>query len=125
MGKLPTPEEVTTLLKEKIITNEEAREILFSSETKEDRDVKSLESEIKFLRELVDKLSQSRSKIVEVIKEVQVPYYHYSWYTPYTTWCGNGTITSSSGSLNLTATSDGNVYLSDGQNCSFTSIQTF
>mgnify|MGYP001618903016 CR=1 FL=1 len=86
----PSTESLRELVKDKILTNEEAREILFSSETEEDRDKKGLESEIKFLRELVDKLSSNKlSRVVEVIKEVYRPYEKYDWYRPYTVWCDN------------------------------------
>jgi len=88
LGKLPTVEELLNLLNAKLITEAEAKAILFSSETEEDRDKKSLESEIKFLRELIEKLSQDRTKVIEVIKEVYKPYYNYQWCRPYQIWCG-------------------------------------
>ena len=99
LGKLPTPEEVSKLVNDKIITHEEAREILFKSE--EDRDKSSLEEEIKFLRELVEKLAKSRSQIVEVIREVQPIYYHSTWTQPYTYWCdGTSGINTTVGTTN-------------------------
>ena len=49
LNKLPTTEELRELVKDKIITNEEARDILFNFESEEDRDSESLKSEIKFL----------------------------------------------------------------------------
>lgn len=88
LSKLPTVDELTSLVSSKIITQEEAREILLTSETQEDRDKKSLETEIKFLRELVEKLS-NRSQIVEVIREIKPSYKTYPWYPPYITWCSN------------------------------------
>lgn len=100
LGKLPTTEELRELVKDKILTNEEAREILFSTETEDERDEKSWKAEIKFLRELVDKLSnQDRTRIVEVIREVERPYVRWSWYNPYSNWCS-----ASSGTLYLTTT---------------------
>jgi hypothetical protein len=42
LGKLPSPDEVRELVKDKIITQEEAREILFSQEDEIARDEKSL-----------------------------------------------------------------------------------
>ena len=42
LSKLPTPDEVRELVKDKIITQDEAREILFSQETDEERDKDSL-----------------------------------------------------------------------------------
>jgi hypothetical protein len=80
----PTTESLRQLVEDKILTKEEARQILFSSE--EDRDKKSLESEIKFLRELVEKLSNSKSQIVTIIKDIGLPYKRYDWYAPYATW---------------------------------------
>jgi len=130
LGKLPTALELAELVIEKIITKEEAREILFNQEDEVDRDKKSLESEIKFLRELAEKLSNSNStKIVEIIKRVEGPYYRYPWYSPYTTWCSNvGT------SAGVTYASSGNnsplQELSSGSGGSgvtnqFTSLKTF
>jgi hypothetical protein len=92
LGRLPSVEEITTLIDKKIITQEEAREILFNKKIEEERDVKSLEMEIKFLRDLVEKLSQNRSQIVEIIKEIKVPYYQYHWYQPYQLWCSSGNV---------------------------------
>lgn len=111
----PTPESLRDLVKDKILTHEEAREILLSSETKEDRDKKSLESEIKFLRELIEKLS-NRDRIVEVIKEVQVPYRRYEWHNPYITWCDS--------SLTL-AVSTNTFTAGDTGTQKFSSIKTF
>lgn len=126
LGKLPSVEELRQLVTDKIITQEEARDILFNTETEEERDKKSLESEIKFLRELVDKLSQ-RSKIVEVIREVEKPYYRWEWYKPYAQYCQNDTLPNGvtyndSGMVTLlNATSND----SNKMNCSFSSIKTF
>lgn len=106
LGKLPTSDEVRELVKDKIITQDEAREILFNQETEEDRDKKSLESEIKFLRELVEKLSNNPTRIIETIKEIKVPYYQYNWYHPYEVWCSSGT------SLLNTNSTGGTMYLS-------------
>ena len=107
----PTSASLQGLVANGLLTKEEARQILFSTRTEEDRDKKSLESEIKFLRELVEKLSQNRSQIVEVIKEIKVPYYQQPWYKPYYYWCDGGSITlgtttcSSDNLMNLNATS--------------------
>lgn len=88
LGKLPSPDEVALLKKEGIITKEEAHEILFSQETEEDRDSKSLKEEIKFLRQLVQSLSSSKL-IVENIYTYQKPYISQSWMQPYITYCSN------------------------------------
>ena len=121
LSKLPDSHEVITLIANKVITREEAREILFSNETEDDRDKESLKSEIKFLRELVEKLSQSNSKVVEIIREVERPWRSYPWYTPYQIWCSNVAGTNaaySSGITNLTVSN------ADSSN-TFTGITTF
>ena len=88
----PTADSLRELVRDKLLTNEEAREILFNETEETARDMKSLESEIKFLRELVEKLSNGRqSKIIEIIKTVHAPYYQQQWYQPYQTWCGEVT----------------------------------
>jgi hypothetical protein len=96
---------VVKLLSSGIITKEEAKDILFNVEEEGERDKKSLESEIKFLRELVEKLSNGKQiRIVETIREIKVPYYiNQPWYQPYQVWCGNysgwlGQLTTTTGS---------------------------
>ena|SRR3990167_2263783 len=129
LGKLPSPLEVSTLVNDKIITKEEAREILFKTETEEDRDAEGLKSEIKFLRELVDKMAKHSSiKITEVIRDVYRPYKIWPWYQPYYTWtCGVQNQDSSTGLL----TTIGNSTTTAGSNTvtlasnSFTDIKTF
>jgi hypothetical protein len=108
LGKLPTPEEVQGLVKDKIITTDEAREILFSTRTIEDRDKSSLEAEIKFLRGLVETLSTDKSQIIKYIT-IQEPKWNLQpFYEPYKLWCG-----SINSNLNNTV------------NCLFGDIQTF
>ena len=111
---LPTTDELRELVKDQILTKEEAREILFSQEDEEERDKKSLETEIRFLRDLVTKLSTNRTQIVETIKEVYVPYKRYPWYQPYEIWATGGVITTTAGGT-------GTMYLStDNSNSTFT-----
>ena len=86
LGNLPSVEELRDLVRDKIISQDESRQILFNLETVEDRDTKSLQSEIKFLRELVEKLSIGRSQIITTIKEIEVPYRKWDWYRPYGIW---------------------------------------
>lgn len=85
LSKLPTPDELRELVKDKIVTQEEAREILFSQEEVEERDKESLEAEIKFLRETIQQLA-SRDKIVETIRIIEKPYKTFEWYKPYAYW---------------------------------------
>ncbi len=148
LGKLPTPEQVSELVKADLITKEEAREILFNVETEETIEVEALKSEIKFLREIVDKLAE-KSKISDTIKVVEHHYQTYPWYNQYYYWStpaiavnqtsfGTGTITTPgtgiisqtttdlNAQLNCSAT--GSTNLGDYQNSqqiSFTDIQTF
>mgnify|MGYP001559140621 FL=1 len=74
----PSSESLRELVKDGILTKEEAREILFSQQEDTERDSESLKAEIKFLRELVEKLS-NRSQIIREVEIVKVPYYHSSW----------------------------------------------
>lgn len=88
---LPETHEIAHLVKEGILTKEEAREILISLETDDDRDKKSLQDEIKFLRQLVESLSSSRSKIIETIRYVEKPYINQQWWPNYQFYCANDT----------------------------------
>lgn len=136
LKNLPTVDEINSLLSAKVITHDEAREILFNSETEEDRDKKSLESEIKFLRDLVERLSQNKTQIVSIIQDIRTPYYYSQpWYEPYKVWCGN-TLTLTDGSSSSYTTSTANAIGISGTtamktlsgldaNCNFTSIKTF
>jgi hypothetical protein len=109
LSKLPTVEELQNLVDNKVITKEDQRGILFTTEEVEERDKKSLENEIKFLKELVDKLSNKNYQpIIETIKYIEKPIYNQPWFRPYEVWCGT--------------ISDNNI-----SNCisNFTSIKTF
>lgn len=133
LGKLPSPYEVQELVKDKIITQEEARDILFNTETDEERDKDSLKDEIKFLREVIENLSKNnKTQTVEVLKYVY-PSYNYPWVQPYAIWCGGtspnhyslGSVLSSNIAVNTT---DGSSILSAtnaNNDTAFTSVQTF
>ncbi len=90
LSRLPEPSEILDLVKGGLLTKEEGREIIVSLETEEDRSKKSLQDEIKFLRELVAKMSTNRSVIIETIREVQKPYKQYDWYQPYMYYASAG-----------------------------------
>ena len=107
----PTPKEVTDLLGAGILTKDEAREILFNLETDEDRDKKSLQDEITFLRKLVQNLSTNKQVIVETIREVQVPYKQSPWVQPYINWCS--TTANASNSITYTGGSSSNLLMND------------
>lgn len=125
LSELPTPSELTELVTAGILTKEEAREILISLETDEERDKKSLQGEIKFLRELVEKLSSNRR--ADIIREIQViekPYYRQPWFQPYYSYVnavGSATMTASTtagGSNNLIVSGTGS---SSGTNALYSS----
>jgi len=120
----PSTEALRGLVQDKVLTNEEAREILFSSVEEQERDIESYKSEIKFLRELVEKLSDSRSQIVTTIKEVEIPYKKYPWITPYVTWCESGSNTYTTGAGTNAFHSSTNT-LNNAINTLFKNIDTF
>jgi hypothetical protein len=137
----PTTTDVLELVNAGLITKEEAKDILFTQQTEEDRDKKSLQSEIKFLRELVERLS-NQTKTVEIIREIQKPYQQWGWYRPYEIWCGTtyvGTAsTTTNGTNTLTALSyngingtatNGTAYVTSppivGLNKATTDVQSF
>ena len=122
----PTSESLRELVKDSILTKEEAREILFSQETEKEVNEDQLKSEIKFLRELVDKLSNHNNvKIVEVIKEVEKPYRKYPWYEPYITWCGSNSSTSNNNGYNILDSSGKDSFTVNTLLNSFSSLTTF
>lgn len=106
LGKLPSPDEVALLLDKGVLTKDEAREILFSLETDEDRDKASLQEEIKFLRELVQRLSNNnRTEIIRQIEYIEMPYRKYGWYQPYHIYCSSDNSSTTTTGYTLTATS--------------------
>lgn len=133
LGKLPTSDEVIKLLNEKIITKEEAKEILFNVETESQRDIESYKQEVKFLKEVIEKLADKNS-IVQVVKEyipqyITQPFYqpYYYWTYPTTTWTTTSASLNTnggagSGTLYLNTTGAGASNLDNAINCSFTSI---
>ena len=121
----PSTESLRELVKDGLLTKDEAREILFSSREEDERDVESLQSEIKFLRDLVEKLSKSQTKTVEIIREIEKPYYSRPWYRPYEFWCSSGgglyATNFSTGASDTTLTVSG----TSGAGGAFSSIKTF
>lgn len=123
LSEKPSPENLRGLVADGILTKEEAKEFLFNEETEQERDVESFKSEIKFLRELVEKLSKNSPQIIETIRYIEKPYYRYPWWGYYATWCG--TTNSSSGMNTLTSTS-GTTYLANSNSGdTFSAISTF
>ena len=110
----PTSEMLRELVKDQILTKDEAREILFNLQEESERDNESLKQEIKFLRELVEKLSE-RQKVVEIIREIEKPYQPSPWWRPYQYWCGGTTLTNTSDTITLANATSSN----------FSDIKTF
>jgi len=135
LSKLPTVDELLKLVNDKVITQEEAKEILFNKETENERDIESYKQEIKFLKEVIEKLGD-RSTIVQVVKEyvphyINQPFYQPYWYwtAPSNTYCvTTGTTSCAAGSNALTnysslaSASGGNTCYATAQDCSFSSI---
>lgn len=85
LAKLPTPDELVSLVNAKLLTQEEAKEILLSHT--DERDTDSLKDEIKFLREIVEKLSNQET-IIQTIKSLPGRgYVTTPWYSHYDNWC--------------------------------------
>ena len=117
LSKLPTPQEVMELVNFKLITQDEAKDILFGEV--DERDEKSFKEEIEFLRGLVEKLSNnSETKIIEIIQERN---YTQPWYQPYQVW---STSYNYAGAIPLNGTMT-DVDLVRGDQSSFTTIQTY
>lgn len=126
LKSLPTTEELRDLVKDNIVTKDEARQILFSSESEDTRDKKSLESEIQFLRELVDKLSnQQPSTIIKYIETVKPAYKTWEWYEPYKFYCTSNTDTVKLFSVSNATSSQTLASADNAVNASFTNIKTF
>ena len=108
LGKLPTPDEVTRLVNDKIITKEEARDILFK--TDEILEVDSLKDEIKFLKDIIEKLSSSNyNNLSRYIIEYKPIYRESVWYPKYIGWTtciGNSSYTTTLGGGYSTAGSN-------------------
>lgn len=127
LANRPTSSEIIDLLNAGLLTKDESREILLTEETEEKVSEDSLKSEIKFLRELVEKLARSSQvPIVETIRYVEKPYRQYDWYRPYATWCGGGatSITLGTGGASYTGTTR-TPTSGTGPNTGFSGISTF
>ena len=129
LSKLPTVDELLKLVSDKVITQEEAKEVLFNKETESERDIESYKQEIKFLKEVIEKLGD-RSAIIQVVKEYVPHYINTPFYQPYyyyATCGGNSTTTCDSNFSVTSGGASGNSNLvytgsSDAVNCSFSSI---
>lgn len=116
LKQLPTASEVADLVDKKIITAQEAKDMLFSDFVPESSDPKkevdALKKQIEFLEELVKELSKNRGQVL-------TPVYIDRWvrrfepYTPYWMSTGGTTVTSAatSGKGTLTVTNYANKLL--------------
>lgn len=121
LSKLPSSEEVLALVKDGVITKDEAREILFSTELPEERDEKSLKAEIKFLREVIERLSNNQqTRVIEVVREAWKPYYQQPWCQPYVIYCSSG-----GGSIMTASTASAAGQITASNNLGFSNIKTF
>lgn len=117
LSKLPTPDEVIALINAKLITQEEAREVLFKSEESSERDAESYKEEIKFLRGLVEKIG-NKTTTIEYIYQYPPNGKGDPWYNPYVTWCyANDTLYAS-------ATNGMQVSTTGGTNANLSAIST-
>lgn len=98
LSEKPTSENVRGLVKDGIITLEEARKIILDFGEVSSSDIEAIKDEIALLRKLVLELSSNSNRPYEIIKiiEREVPYYK-PYYNPYTVWCS-----AASGTSNIT-----------------------
>lgn len=79
----PTLEDVTTMLDNGIINQEEARQILFS-ELDKNGQRKALEEQVEFLKDIIDRLSKQPPQVVWKYVESYSPRNPWIGYTTYT-----------------------------------------
>jgi hypothetical protein len=84
LSDLPSGGEVADLVGEGVITKEEARSILFNEGEDKGKKLKELEEEVKFLRDLCDKLAAKSNGWTTIVRE----YHDYrpkypTWYASY------------------------------------------
>ena len=84
LSDLPTGDEVASLVEQKVITAEEARDILFNEEKEDTNQVAALKEEVKFLRELVDTLATKHNGWMTIYHEYRELKPRYPvWYNTY------------------------------------------
>lgn len=99
LSELPTGSEVAELVKQEVITKEEARQILFSEKEEKltsERE-ENYKKQIAFLEDLVKDLSKRQTTVIrEPFISTIVGRYRPSW--PNTVWCSTGGTTLGAGS---------------------------
>jgi len=129
----PTSESLRELVKDGILTKEEAREILFSLQDTDERSIDGFKLEIKFLRELIDKLVSDRTKVVEIIREREPYWKRYEWYQPYYAWssnsnqllCGTDYTVTTTNQAGMTQAGMTQAGITNATTNAFSSIETF
>lgn len=118
LANRPTPAEVKDLHAAGLLTKDEAREILFSQETDDDRDKVSLQGEVKFLRDLVQRLATSPIQIIQTIKAIENPYTKLPWFSPYVNWAESTSNAMGGLQLYQTTTTGNTTYAMNSQSSS-------
>ena len=108
LSEKPSVTAIKELVDSKIITTEEARQIILEETEYNSKSFQEVLDEIKVLRELVLKLSERESK--EIIKYIQLqsnwtslPFRNDYWYQPYLNWCTSQSTLSSSAQIALSS----------------------
>lgn len=83
LKELPTGDDVATLVEQKVITKEEARDLLFSKTKQEDKPtIEALKKQIEFLEGLVRELANNGGNTTYVYKYVDT----WTPKLPYVVW---------------------------------------
>jgi len=99
LSKLPEAEELKTLVEAKILTTQEAKEIVVRQEEEKqiDKDeLKDLKDEVKLLRELVLKMATDEPQpYIQLIEKYieKLPYKPFNPWQPYIIWTNTSGIT--------------------------------
>lgn len=106
LKELPTGDEIAQLVEQGVITKEEARELLFSDSK---ANTEELMDRIKFLEDLVEKLTDKIG--TEKFTTIYYPrkYEHYPWWGSGGYYLSTGGASLASGNVTYTATSSNNV----------------
>jgi len=100
LSKLPEAEELKTLVEAKILTTQEAKEIVVRQEEEKqiDKDeLKDVKDELKLLRELVLKMAAEKPQpYIQIVERYieRLPYRPSNPWGPYITWSSQTTGTS-------------------------------
>lgn len=81
LPQLPTGNEIASLVEQKVISTDEARQILFKKEDKDSDRIKALEEQVEFLKDLIQ--AQSNGVVVSSFLN-NYPRFTYNNSTPAT-----------------------------------------